>query len=488
MDDPGPILRQWLAEGLSHQRDGNYASALLAYRRVVSRDPNLVDAWCNMGSVLRELGRKEEALQACEQALELDPASTAALCNLGCLKGDTGEFETALGFFLRILDIQPDHFLAHFQMGWILFSLDRLEEALSADDHAIALDPSVAAAHLNRGYTLMKMGRLAEAEASFLQSLERDPGLALAHWNLAFLRLLDGRYREAWPDYAWRTKIRESLPSQRNFAQPLWEGERLDGKTILVWAEQGFGDTIQFVRYLPRIQARGGRVILQVQPALMSLMSTCPGADLILGEHQTPPPFDLQVPILSLPQIFDSTMADLPRGVPYLACPCAPAYSPKPALEEALREEGCKRIGLAWHGNPNQKDNRTRSLDPALLEPLAQLPGITWFSLQKYAPGVETKPLPEAFQARDLGPHLDTFTDTAYALERLHLLISVDTAVAHLAGAMARPAIVLLSFSPDWRWRLNGEDCPWYPTFKLYRQPRPGDWASAIQQLLMDFM
>lgn len=486
MNDPGSTIRHWLAEGLSYQYQGNYSSALLAYRRVVSRDPGVVDAWCNMGSVLRELGRKEEAFEACKHALELDPDNTAALCNMGCLEGDSRNFEDALGYFERTLKIQPDHFLALFQLGWVLFGLGRLEEALQADARAIERDPAVAAGHLNKGYVLMKLGRLPEAEASFLRTLELDPGLALAHWNLAFLFLLDGRYEEAWPHYAWRWKTHESQPSQRHLSQPFWEGEPLDGKTLLVWAEQGFGDTIQFVRYLPLIQRQGGRVILQVQPALVSLMSTCPGVDLVLSERQDLPPFDLQVPILSLPQIFNSTLATLPREVPYLACPPAGLYTPKAALVEALRADGRTRLGLVWEGNPSQKDNRTRSIDPSLLEPLAQLPNVSWFSLQKPGPGAEAKQLPEAFHARVLDPYLESFADTAYALERLHLVITVDTSVAHLAGAMACPVIVLLSFSPDWRWHLKGETCPWYPTAQLYRQPRPGDWASVIQKLLAD--
>jgi tetratricopeptide (TPR) repeat protein len=486
MDDPGPTVRQWLTEGLSHQSRGNYPAALSAYRKVASRNPELVDAWCNMGSVLRELGRREEALQACERALVLDPDSTATLCNLGCLKAEAREFEAGLAHFQRVLALDPDHYLAHFQLGWVLFQLDRLEEALAADDRAIALNGTVSAAHLNRGYTLLKMGRLQEAEASLLRSLELDPGLTLAHWNLAFLRLLQGRYAEAWPDYAWRWKTREALPSQRHFQVPLWEGEAFQGRTLLVWAEQGFGDSIQFVRYLPLVKALGGQVVLQVQPSLASLMGTCPGADLVLGEQQSPPPFDLHVPILSLPQIFRSTLETLPRTVPYLACPPPPVYEPKPALVDALRAGSGRRIGVVWNGNPNQKDNRTRSLDPRLLEPLAALPGVSWYSLQKLAPGAERRSLPGTFQACDLDPFLETFADTAYALEHLHLLISVDTSVVHLAGALACPALVLLSYSPDWRWLMEGEECPWYPTFRLYRQPKPGDWAAVVDQLMGD--
>ncbi len=487
MDALNPILRQWLGEALSQQHAGNYPAALLAYRRVLSRDPAQVDAWCNLGSVLREMGRRDEASEACERALALDPANTAALCILGCLKGDARDYEGAAEMLEKALALCPNHFPARFQMGWVLFHLGRLEEALEADDRAIALDGTIAAAHLNRGYTLMKLGRLPDAEASLLKALDLDEGLVLAHWTLAFVRLLDGRFEEAWPDYGWRWQISDARPHQRHFLQPLWSGEHFEGRTLLVWAEQGFGDTIQFVRYLPMVKELGGQVILQVQPALVSLVSTCPGVDLVTSEQQEPPAFDLQVPILTLPEIFRSTLETLPRHVPYLAVPASHIYEPGPGLVEALQENGRIRIGLVWCGNPNQKDNASRSLDPGLFEPLAQLPNVSWFSLQKYLPEAESRSLPEALHATELGPELSTFADTAYALERLHLLISVDTSVAHLAGALARPAMVLLSFSPDWRWLLKGDRCPWYPTLRLYRQPKPGDWAPVIQDILRDF-
>lgn len=487
MEGPGQTVRQWLAEGLFHQRQGNYSSALLAYRRVVSRQPDILDAWSNMGAVLRELGRQEEATLACEQALTLDPGNAAALCNLGCLRGDAGDFSGALTYFEQVLAKEPDHFVAQFQLGWALFNLGRIEDALKADDRAVALNPESAAVHLNRGYTLMKLARLPEAETAFRKSLALDPGLPIAHWNLAFLRLLEGRYGEAWPDYGWRWKLRDTLVSQRTFEQPTWRGESLLGQRVLVWAEQGFGDTLQFIRYLPLLQQRGGRVLLQVQPALVSLLQGCPGSERVLSEGEPLPPFDLQVPILDLPMVFSSTLSDLPCDVPYVSPPTPPAYQPSAAMVEALRtDEARTRVALVWQGNPNQKDNRTRSLDPALFEPLAQLPNVTWFNLQKYAPGVEAKPLPPAFKACDLGPLLTTFADTAYALEHMDLTISVDTAVAHLAGALGRPALVLLSFSPDWRWLIKGDSCPWYPTFRLYRQPAPGAWEAVIQNVLRD--
>jgi tetratricopeptide (TPR) repeat protein len=465
------LMRQWLGEGLAHLQMGNGPAAIMAFKRVLSRDPNQIDAWSNIAAVLREQGRTAEALEACEKALVILPGHLPALCTRASLHGDMGEFENAEALYRQVLAVQPDYFVAQFHLGWALYQQGRLKEALEADDRTIALNSEVAAAHLNRGYTLMKLNRLDESEQAVLRALEIDPGLSLAHWNLAFVRLLAGRMKEAWPEFHWRWKVREALPGQRPFAQPQWKGEPFVGRTLLVWAEQGFGDSIQFVRYLSSVKALGGTVILQIQPALKSLMSTCLGADLVLSEQDALPPFDLQVPILDLP---------------YLACPGVEVYQPKRALAQALADDGRVRIGLVWSGNPNQKDNRTRSIPASALEPLAALQEVAWFSLQKPQPGSPQEALPAALSARDLDPYLETFADTAFALDHLHLLITVDTSVAHLAGAMGCPALVLLSFSPDWRWLTEGEACPWYPTFRLYRQPSPGDWMSVVRRLVLD--
>lgn len=489
MADVDPLVRQWLGEGLACFKAGDVMTALLAFRKVLSRDPQQIDAWTNMASLLRELGRREEALEACHRALELLPGHAPALCTLASLQADGGDFAEAELIYRRVLEQDPANFPARFHLGWALFSQGRLEEALVADEAAVAMDPQMAASHMNRGYTLMKLGRLEEAEAAILKSLELDPQLALAHWNLAFVRLLMGRMREAWPGFHWRWQVREAKVGYRPFDQPAWRGESFAGKTLLVWAEQGFGDSIQFVRYLPMVKAQGGTVLLHTQPALVELMRTCAGVDAVFSERDQPPAFDLQVPILDLPALFQSTLEDLPADVPYLSVPRPDqGYRPTDGLQRALEGARGAKVGLAWTGNPTHKDNRTRSISSSLLAPLAAIPGVSWFSLQKIQPGSDSAPLPEALQAVDLDPHLRTFSDTAYAVDRMDLVISVDTSVLHLAGAMGCPALVMLPFSPDWRWLAKGETCPWYPTFRLYRQPQPGDWSAVVRAVVQDLL
>lgn len=478
------LLRQWLGEGLMYLKAGRGVEAIQAFRRVLTRDPNQIDAWSNIAAILREQGRVAEALEACERALQVQPDHLPALCTRATLHGDCGEFSQAESLYRRVLEQDPTYYVAQFHLGWVLYQQGKVEEALKADEQTLAMNPKVAAAHQNHGYTLMKLNRLQEAEQSLLRALALDPNEHLAHWNLAFVRLLMGRLEEAWPDFHWRWKVREAFPSLRTFAQPGWKGEGFEGKTLLVWSEQGFGDSIQFARYLPWVKARGGQVVLQIQPALKAVMSVCAGPDLVISDQEAAPAFDLQVPIMDLPALFGHGLKDLPAEVPYLVTP--PTYVPSPALSQALRDDGRVRIGLVWNGNPSQKDNWSRSVPPGALAPLAQIPGVAWYSLQKLQPSAKQERLPAELNAQDLGPHLETFADTAYALDQLHLLISVDTSVAHLAGAMGCPALVLLSFSPDWRWMTEGEACPWYPTFRLYRQPKPGDWASVVAQVAGD--
>lgn len=485
MTAPEPAHRPWLEEALAHQAEGNATAALLAYRRYLSRVPESGEAWSNLSALLRGMGRAEEALEAARRGLEVDPASPDALANRGNALGDLGCWAEAREAFLAALALDPAHPGARVNLGWTLYREGRLEQALEADAEAVARHPGLPETHLNHGYTLLKLGRLEEAERAFLASLERDPDRALAHWNLAFVRLLNGRWASAWPHYPWRLKLPEA--QVRAFQEPAWTGEPFEGRTLLVWAEQGFGDTIQFVRFLSEVKRRGGTVLLQAQAALLGLLESCAGADRVLGEHEDPPPFDLQVPVLSLPAVLGADPAGLPAEVPYLSVPAPILAAPPGTLAQVLAPvAGTQRVGLVWAGNPNQKDNPTRSLDPALLEPLATLPGVRWFGLQRAVQDYDPGALPAALRATDLSPFLATFSETAWVLENLDLLISVDSAPAHLAGALGVPVLTLLSFSPDWRWLWGREDSPFYPTMRLYRQPRPGDWAGTIARLMAD--
>jgi len=469
-------LLRGMGEALAHQRRGSLGSALLAYRRLLAQFPDQPDALANLGAVLKDLGRLEEAEQLLHRALEVQPDHPSALCNLGALCAGEGRLDEALGFLERAVALAPGDPIAHSNLGSVLLKLGRLEEALREDEEALALAPDHAELHQNHGFTLMRAGRLEEAEAAQLRALDRNPEAAGARWNLAYGRLLQGRYLEAWPDFPSRLQVPGAEANLRDFAQPRWTGEPFQGRTLLVWTEQGFGDTLQFVRYLPQVKALGGQVLLQTYPSLLGLLRTCEGSDTLLAEGDPLPDFDLQVPLLDLPAIFGSTLETLPGAVPYLASPRAPEPGMAALLDQGA---GLRRIGLAWAGNAHHQDDARRSLEPGLFRDLMKLPGIAWYSLQ-----VGGRPAPEDLNLLPLGPHLRDFEDTAAAIQAMDLVVSVDTSVLHLAGALGKRAYLLLPYFPDWRWLMQGEACPWYPTVRILRQSSPGDWGDVIQRLI----
>lgn len=476
MEEPRPEIISWLQEALAKQNSGNLGGALLTYRRVLSRDPGVADAWCNMGSVLHALGRDEEALEAFRRSLELHPANPAAHTGLGSVLDAMGDAEGALAHIREALALDPGNLVATSNLAGALARQGRLDEALEADRAALAMRPESPELNLNLGFTLMRMGRMGEAEALYLEALRLCPGLAKARWNLAYLRLLQGRYQEAWPDFPARLDVPQGMDNLRGFAEPAWDGRPFPGRTLLVWVEQGLGDTLQFARYLPMARARGGRVILQTYACIRDLLAAVPLADQVLSEHDELPPFDLQAPLLDLPALFGSTPVDLPPPVP-LVPPAG--HEPPEALRQKLAGGG-RKAGLVWAGSPAHQDDARRSLDPALLAPLATVPGLRWHSLQVAPRAVP--PLPRV----DLAPHFRDFSDTAWAVARLDLVVTVDTAVAHLAGSMGVPTHLLLPFFPDWRWLMEGTSCPWYPSVRIHRQPAPGAWAPVIEGLVGD--
>jgi tetratricopeptide (TPR) repeat protein len=473
MDEPRPEIVSWLQEALAKQRSGNLSGALLAYRRVLSRDPALPDAWCNLASILHALGREDEALEACTRGLALAQDNPAAHSILGNILAALGEPERALGHYRIALALDPGNVAATSNLAGVLVRLGHLEEALAMDRAALALAPASPELAMNEGVTLMRLGRLEEAEPALAAALALAPGMPKARWNLAYLRLLQGRYRDAWPDFQARLEVPQGLDNLRGYAQPAWDGAPFPGKTLLVWVEQGLGDTLQFARYLPRVKALGGTVVFQTYTCLLGLLGAVPGADQVLGETAELPPFDLQVPLLDLPALFGSTLDTLP---PPLALAPPQGHRPPEALARKLASQG-RKAGLVWAGSPHHQDDARRSLPPALLEPLGRVPGLSWMSLQV---GATTLPLPGMV---DLAEHFRDFSDTAQALNALDLLVTVDTSVAHLAGSMGIRTHLLLPYFPDWRWLMRGRDCAWYPQVRLHRQPSPGAWAPVLEAL-----
>lgn len=483
--DNGSPIHRWLAEGMRQQAANNFSGAAMAYRRVLNQDPDQIDALCNLGGCYREMGRNEEAFRYTERALELDPKNLAALCNKGSLLSDARCYQEALELFHAVLEREPDSFFGRFQLAGTLFRLGRWEEALTLERQVAETTPGNCAAQSNLGFMLMRMGRLDEAEKAIEAALKLDPEFPSARWNMAYVNLLRGSWEEAWPHFGYRLRIQDGLPNQRSFPVPEWEGEPFEGKRLLLWAEQGFGDTIQFLRFLPEVKDLGGEVLLQVQSPLLPLLREVPGVDQLLGEHQELPEFDLHSSLLSLLPKLRLTPARLQETDPIIPFP--EDFQPTNGIQAAFTAaEGSIRVGLAWTGNPVHRDQIFRSVDPAAFEALTALSGVTWFNFQKLTPATMTPPLPASLNAVDLPPFLDTFAETAWALKQMHLVITADTSVAHLAGGLGIPTFLLLPVCPDWRWLQEGDSTPWYPSLRIYRQKSLGDWEEVIARVIQD--
>ncbi len=329
------------------------------------------------------------------------------------------------------------------------------------------------------GLALRNCGKYDESLAAFRQSVALRPDFADAHRNLGTTLLLLGDFSNGWPEYEWRRKMPE-VAQPRNIAQPQWNGQTLEGKTILLHLEQGFGDTFQFIRYAPLVAKRGPKVIVECVPELAAVLRGARGIERIISRGDSWPPYDVQSSVMSLPLAFGTTLETIPAQVPYLAAP--------PDRVAAWRErlgnpDGRRRVGLVWAGRPDQRDDRRRSMRFDQLAPLAEVKSARFFSLQKGPAAGQAAAAPPGMDFVDWTRDLHDFADTAALIANLDLVISVDTSVAHLAGAMGKPVWVLLSSVPAWHWMLNRTDCPWYPTMRLFRQATPGDWTGVVENL-----
>lgn len=469
--DPGFYL------GLIYQAQGQLEQAVASYRQVLQLRPGDPKAHNNLGVVLRDLGRFEEAAVCCRQAVQLQPRYAEAHTNLGLVLRDLGRLEEAVDCFRQAIHLEPGFPEAHNDLGKALWNLGRFEEAMASCRQALQLRPSFPEAHNLRGAIFSDMGLLEEAIASFDHSLQERPEYAEAHRNRSMVWLRQGDYARGWSEYEWHWRCPGF--SHRSFRQPRWDGSPLTGRTILLHADQGLGDTMQFVRYAPLVQQRGGRVVLECQPPLASLLSHSPGIDQSVSQGDPLPPFDVQAPLLSLPGILGTTLESIPAPIPYLHV--------KHLLEERWRtvlgREGFK-VGIAWEVNLAYKWDRRRSVPLSSFAPLAEVPGVRLFSLQK-GPGCEHL-AGACFPVTDLGSRLEHFADTAAVIQCLDLVVSVDTSVVHCAGGLGKPVWVVLPFSSDWRWLMDREDSPWYPTLRLFRQQQPGQWTPVFARVTQE--
>jgi tetratricopeptide (TPR) repeat protein len=468
--------------GVALSQQGNHTEGLRFIDAAMHIEGQSASIYNSRGNVLVALQRFDEAVASYDKAIALTPDYAEAFCNRGGALQELKRFDEALASYNKAIALRPDSAEAFCNRGLALQELKRFDEALASYDKAIALTPDYAEAFYSRGAVLQQLKRLDEALASYDKGIALKPDYADGYRNRALARLLMGRYREGWSDYEWRSEAKDSPSKRPNIKAPTWQGEDLSGRHLLVFSEQGLGDVIQFVRYLPLLPKREGKITFLVPAKLTRLLRPSIQAVEIVSTLNEVHHLDLQVALISLPYRFDTELSSIPNKVPYLKA------EPELAARWSARiGVHCFKIGIAWQGNPSGTIDEGRSIPLQEFVPLSRIPGVRLISLQKHVGLDQLADLPKDVEIEildddfDSGP--DAFIDTAAVMTSLDLIITADTSIAHLAGALGRPTWAALKQVPDWRWLLDREDCPWYPTVRLFRQPRRDDWASVFARI-----
>ncbi|MBC8750744.1 MULTISPECIES: tetratricopeptide repeat protein [Paraburkholderia] len=457
---------------------GRHDEAITRCDRVLAIAPKHAMALANRGNASSNVGRNREAAANYASSLEIEPDSLGVLCNYASALMHIDRYGDAWQACQHALTVDPDYLPARFTRGRVLLETHRYDESLEDFARVLATAPRDKFAHFHRGNALRALRRHEEAKEAYAQAIEIDPDYVLAHCLRAFLCLSIGDFEAGWAEYEWRWRDAQLDTSRREFAQPRWTRDRpVADRTILLYAEQGLGDTLQFCRYVSLVKALGARVILESPTELKALLESLDGVDALVERGAPLPPFDLHCPLLSLPLEFQTDIPTIPSDVPYLQADRVRVER----WRERLGPSGRPRVGLVWSGNPKHLNDRNRSMALTDLLPLLD-DAYEWVSLQKVIRDEDQAALASS-PIRSVGEHLSDFADTAALTQLMDCVVSVDTSAAHLAGALGRPLIVMLPHTPDFRWLLEREDSPWYPTARLYRQPEAGKWAPVVEQI-----
>ena len=460
---------------------GNHPEAEHVYRQAMALDPQRAETYFNLGELSANRNAPEKAIAHYRRAIQLRPDMLEAYNNLGTVFQKQGNFRAAEKCYRKVVELSPDLAEGHYNLGSILKQLDRFEEAAGHLKHAIALKADYKEAYNNLALAYKNRGELEIATACFTRALAIDADFAEAHWNRSFTYLLRGELEKGWDDFEWRfrqPKWKSLYPFR--LSGPRWDGSKSPHLRLLVHDEQGLGDTLQFVRYLPMVKERVGTVIFETRRSLIPLLAGFPGIDEIIERSADGAPkadYDAYVALMSLPWLFRTKPSNIPDRIPYLKAP----EDKMLAWKNRIGGPGLK-IGVVWAGRPEHTNDHNRSCRLDQFAALADLPGLQWYSLQKGPAEAQLDDWRSMSPIENLGTAFDDFTDTAGAIANLELVITVDTSVAHLAGAMGAPVWVLLPYIPDWRWMMRRQDSPWYPTMRLFRQPEQGDWHSVFSQ------
>jgi tetratricopeptide (TPR) repeat protein len=459
---------------------GRLDEAMVALDRAIELRPDLVEAFNNRANVLKDLERLDAALEDYDRAIALKPDNADAFNNRGNLHKLLERDEQALLDYEKAIALKPDYAEAFYNHGTMLCDLGRFETALPQLSRAIEIRPDYAEAFYNRGTALMGLRRIDEALAGFARALELKPDYPESAWNRGLCNLLAGRWREGWPDYERRWQADQAAPHWHMCGRPLWTGQQdIRGKTLLLHSEQGYGDTIMALRFVRPVAEMGAQVILEAPPALQPLLTQFEGIRLTQpGEPQ--PDFDLYCPLMSLPRALDLTLEKLDAAdVPYLRATAAHVET----WRRRLPPSGGLKVGINWAGNPTFRHDKSRSIGLARMLPLVARPDVRFFGLQKDLREGDADLLRSHPEIDPLGRDIESFADTAAIISLMDLVISSDTSVVHLAGALGKPVWILLPFVPDWRWLLDRTDSPWYPTARLFRQTEIGDWNDVVDRV-----
>jgi tetratricopeptide (TPR) repeat protein len=506
-----PSIEQLMQTAMQFQGAGRIADTESVCRQILVRDPDYTPALRLLGAILGHIGRREEAAEVLSRCVRLDPNDASAHSSLGVTLQLLGHPGKAVRHLSRAVEIHPQAAQFQYNLGKALRDQKRMEEAAVAFQRTVELQRSFSPAWNNLGNTLRDLGRLEEAvtcyqvdlqlrpnhpqtlhnmgivyrellrlpEATrcFDTALTFDPGYNECRLSRAMLLLLEGQLLRGWNEYESRFDVPRAVV-QRDYGKPPWDGSDPEGRTILLYCEQGFGDAIQFVRYAPLLAERNATVIVECQPELRELFGSLRGIDQIISPGDELPDFDVYRGMLSMPLIFQTSLENVPNQVPYLRADRA-----KVRRWRKIIEPGGVRVGLVWAGAGGYGNDVNRSMTLQRLAPLARVEGARFYSLQKGAAADQAKSPPEGMDVLDLSAELNDFSDTAAAIENLDLLVSVDTSVGHLAGALNKPVWLMIPFFPDWRWMLGRADSPWYPTMRLFRQPARGDWSAVVERV-----
>lgn len=459
---------------------GQLEAAIAQYRQAIAIQPNFAEAYNSRGFIQQERGELTEAISLHQMALKLKPKFPEAAYNLGKAFSKQNRLNDAISAYRHAISLNPRYCDPYVNLGIILRHLGQLDEAIACYQKALKLQSKSAAIHTNLGNVWQDRGQLKQAIFHHQTAITLQPQCPEAHHNFSNTLLLAGELKRGFSEYEWRAKLSQ-IEHPPAFLQPVWDGSSLRGKTILLYAEQGLGDTIQFVRYAPLVKEKGGQVIFRCPTSLRQLLETADGIDRLIFPGDPLPIFDTHASLMSLPYLLNTTLETIPCKIPYLSVPIEITSSlqisdftskPQPPTSNL-------KVGLVWAGNPSHPNDRYRSIGLSQLFKILEVPNITFYSLQKVI-SVEDLQLLKNTQIIDLSDRLIDFAVTAAIISQLDLIITVDTAVAHLTGALGKPVWILLAYIPDWRWMLQREDSPWYPTARLFRQQQRGNWQSAI--------